>query len=70
MVRKTFIIDTNILLHDPDALIKFHNNDVVIPLTVLEELDGMKRFSDELGKNARHVLRYIDGLKKSYLLIL
>ncbi|HEV3270206.1 MAG TPA: PIN domain-containing protein, partial [Candidatus Rhabdochlamydia sp.] len=53
MVRKTFIIDTNILLHDPDAIIKFHNNDVVIPLAVLEELDGMKRFSDELGKNAR-----------------
>lgn len=66
MVRKTFIIDTNILLHDPDAISKFHNNDVVILLTVLEELDGMKRFSDELGKNARHVLRYIDGLKNTY----
>ncbi|KAG6559156.1 PhoH-like protein [Candidatus Rhabdochlamydia oedothoracis] len=66
MVRKTFIIDTNILLHDPDAIIKFHNNDVVIPLAVLEELDGMKRFSDELGKNARHVLRYIDGLKNAH----
>jgi len=57
------VIDTNVLLHDPDAISKFKDNDVVIPFTVLEELDGMKRLSDELGKNARHVMRYIDGLK-------
>lgn len=66
MIRKTVVIDTNILLHDPDAIVKFHDNDVVVPLAVLEELDGMKRFSDELGKNARHVLRYIDGLKDAH----
>ena len=64
MTRKTFVIDTNVLLHDPDAIKKFRDNDVVIPLIVLEELDGMKRLSDELGKNARYVLRYIDGLKE------
>ncbi len=64
MNRKTFVIDTNVLLHDPDAIGKFRDNDVVIPLAVLEELDGMKRLSDELGKNARHVIRYIDGLKQ------
>ncbi|MES2345054.1 MAG: PhoH family protein [Chlamydiota bacterium] len=64
MARKTFVIDTNVLLHDPDAIGKFHENDVVIPLIVLEELDGMKRLSDELGKNARHTVRYIDGLKQ------
>ncbi len=64
MARKTFVIDTNVLLHDPDAIGKFHDNDVIIPLNVLEELDSMKRFSDELGKNARHVIRYIDSLKK------
>lgn len=63
MTRKTFVLDTNVLLHDPDAIGKFHDNDVVIPLTVLEELDSMKRFSDELGKNARHIMRYIDSLK-------
>jgi PhoH-like ATPase len=62
--RKTFVIDTNVLLHDPDAISKFRDNDVIIPLNVLEELDSMKRFSDELGKNARHVIRYIDSLKK------
>ncbi len=64
VTRKTFVIDTNVLLHDPDAISKFHDNDVIIPLNVLEELDGMKRFSDELGKNARHVIRYIDALKE------
>lgn len=63
MSRKTFVIDTNVLLHDPDAIKKFKGNDVLIPLIVLEELDGMKRLSDELGKNARHVMRYIDSLK-------
>ncbi len=61
--QKTFILDTNVLLHDPDAIRKFKGNEVVIPLAVLEELDGMKRQSDELGKNARHVMRYIDSIK-------
>lgn len=63
VTRKTFVIDTNVLLHDPDAILKFKDNDVVIPLVVLEELDGMKRHVDELGKNSRHVIRYIDSLK-------
>ena len=62
--RKTFIIDTNVLLHDPDAITKFVENDVMIPLVVIEELDRMKRFSDELGRNARSVIRYIDSLKE------
>lgn len=63
MSRKTFVIDTNVLLYDPTAIKKFHNNDVIIPLIVLEELDSLKRRSDELGKNAREVVRYIDSLK-------
>lgn len=61
--RKTFIIDTNVLVHDPAAITKFKNNDVVISLGVLEELDGLKRHGDEVGKNAREVIRYIDSLK-------
>jgi PhoH-like ATPase len=64
VTRKTFVIDTNVLLQDPDAISKFRDNDVIIPLNVLEELDSMKRLSDELGKNARHVLRFIDALKQ------
>jgi PhoH-like ATPase len=61
--RKTFVIDTNVLIHDPTAIQKFKDNDVVIPLSVLEELDSLKRYSDEAGKNSREVIRYIDSLK-------
>jgi PhoH-like ATPase len=63
VARKTFVIDTNVLLHDPDSIKKFKDSDVIIPLVVLEELDSMKRSSEEIGKNARHVMRYIDSLK-------
>lgn len=65
MARKTFVIDTNVLLYDPSAIKQFNQNDVVIPLIVLEELDGLKKHSNELGNNARNVIRYIDGLKGS-----
>lgn len=61
--RKTFVIDTNVLIHDPTAIQNFQDNDVVIPLAVLEELDSLKRHSDEAGKNSREVIRYIDSLK-------
>lgn len=61
--RKTFVIDTNVLIHDPAAIQKFQDNDVVIPLAVLEELDSLKRHSDEAGRNSRDVIRYIDSLK-------
>lgn len=63
VTRKTFVIDTNVLVHDPTAITKFKDNDVVIPLWVLEELDSLKRSQDEVGKNAREVIRYIDSLK-------
>ncbi len=63
MERKTFVVDTNVLLHDPEAISQFKDSSVVIPIAVLEELDGLKRLSDDLGKNARQVLRYVDGLK-------
>lgn len=63
VARKTFIIDTNVLIHDPEAIKKFKDNDVVIPLSVLEELDSFKRYQDEVGKNSREVVRYIDSLK-------
>ncbi len=63
MAKKTFVIDTNVLLHDPDALQAFGENDVIIPLAVLEELDQMKRFRDEIAKNARQVLRFLSSLK-------
>src|SRR3990167_5651129 len=61
--RKTFVIDTNVFIHDPTAIRNFQENDVVIPLAVLEELDSLKRYTDESGKNSREVIRYIDSLK-------
>ncbi|MCH9627092.1 MAG: hypothetical protein S4CHLAM2_07260 [Chlamydiales bacterium] len=63
MTRKTFVIDTNVLVHDPDALETFGDNDVAVPLAVLEELSSMKGFRDERAKNARAVLRYFESLK-------
>lgn len=62
MTRKTYVVDTSILLQDPDCIKKFTDNHVVISFYSLEELDKMKRYTDELGKNARQVLRYIDSL--------
>ncbi|MBF8262909.1 MAG: phoH [Parachlamydiales bacterium] len=63
VTRKTFVIDTNVLVHDSTAIQKFKDNDVVIPLAVLEELDSLKRYSDDVGKSAREAIRYIDSLK-------
>lgn len=65
MDKKTFVIDTNVLLHDTDSILKFPNNNVVIPVTVLEELDTMKRLPSDLGRNARAVFRLLDSLPKS-----
>ncbi len=62
MSEKTFILDTNVLLHDPESILKFPKQNVVIPVTVLEELDKMKRLPGELGKNARAVFRTLDSL--------
>lgn len=62
MTKKTFVIDTNVLLHDAEAILKFPRHNVVIPVTVLEELDKMKRLPNELGKNARMTFRFLDSL--------
>ena len=62
---KTFLLDTNVLLHDPACLKVFGNNEVVIPLSVLDELDNIKIRLDELGRNARAVVRILDDLRKT-----
>ncbi len=63
MSKTIYVIDTNVFLHDPYAIDTFKNSEIVIPLGVLEELDDLKRFTDERGKNARFLLRFINGLK-------
>ena len=61
--RKTFIIDTSVLLYDKCAIHSFNNNDSVIPLVVLEELDRFKDKKGIIGENARYVNRYLDELR-------
>lgn len=63
MAHKTFVIDTNVLLHDPRALMQFPRHHILVPVAVLEELDKMKRLPNELGKNARETIRLLDSLK-------
>ena len=60
---KTFVVDTNVLLHNPNALFLFGDNDVVIPFDVLEELDKFKVSTDDLGRNARSAIRHLDHLR-------
>lgn len=63
MAEKTFVLDTNVLLHDPEAIFKFPRHEISIPLTVLEELDNLKRTPGELGKNARAAIRLLATMK-------
>ena len=60
---KTYVLDTNVLLHDPGAIFKFEDNHIVIPIVVVEELDNFKKSQDMLGQNARRVSNAIDALK-------
>lgn len=63
-MNKIFVLDTNVLLHDPNALFAFQQNEVVIPAVVLEEIDSKKRNADEIGRNARAVSRLLDGFRE------
>jgi len=63
-LRKTFVVDTNVLLFDPQALYRFGANDIVIPITVVEEMDRFKREMSENGRNARYFSRLMDSLRK------
>jgi PhoH-like ATPase len=60
---KHFVLDTNVLLHNPESINSFGDNYVVLPMTVIEELDKFKRGNDELGRNARQVIRRLDQLR-------
>ena len=62
-MRKTYVLDANILLHDPHSIFRFVDNDVLIPLEVISEVDRFKRERTDRGYNARHVVRLLDGLR-------
>ena len=63
-MKKTFILDTNVLLHDVNCLHAFEDNDIIIPMAVIEELDAFKSEGDTRGKNARMVSRTLDEMRK------
>lgn len=63
VTKTTYIIDTNVFLHDPNAIHTLKESEIIILLPVLEELDDLKRHTDDRGKNARHIMRFIDSLK-------
>ena len=62
-MNKHFVLDTNILLHDPEAIFGFTDNTVWIPIVVIEEIDQFKKDGSELGRNAREVARHLDALR-------
>src|SRR5258706_11478555 len=64
---KTFVLDTNVILHDASSIHQFKENDIVIPLTVIEELDHFKRGSQVINLNAREFVRTLDTLSGSAL---
>lgn len=63
-MKKNYVLDTNILLHDPYAIFKFDDNNVIIPIYVIEEVDQFKREGSERGRNARQVVRLLDELRE------
>ena len=62
---KIFVLDTNVLMHDPSALFKFHEHHIYLPMTVLEELDNAKLGVSEVARNVRQTNRFLDELLSS-----
>ncbi|ASC69148.1 PhoH-like protein [Halomicronema hongdechloris C2206] len=63
-MKKVFVLDTNVLLHDPSAMMRFEDNEVVLPITLIEELDRFKKQPEATGRNARYVSRTLDELRQ------
>jgi PhoH-like ATPase len=64
-MKKRFVLDTNVLLHDPYAVDHFADNEVIVPIYAIEEIDQFKRELSERGRNARLVTRYLDHLREA-----
>ena len=60
--RRVFVLDTNVMMHDPSAIFRFEEHDIFIPMTVLEELDAGKKGLSEAARNVRQVSRFLDDL--------
>lgn len=66
-VKKTFVLDTNVVLHDGTCIYQFQKHDIVLPITVIEELDGFKKGKEIINCNAREFLRSLDSLAEDKL---
>ncbi len=62
-MKKNYILDTNVLIHTPYALQSFEDNRIILPIAVLEELDGIKKADGEKGRNAREAIRFLEQLR-------
>ena len=60
--KRIYVLDTNVLMHDPTALFKFEEHDVYLPMQVIEELDNGKKGTTEASRNARQVSRFLNEL--------
>ena len=63
-VKKNYLLDTSVCLTDADAIYKFDNHDLFIPLKVLEEIDKHKKRQDSVGFNARKIIKSLDEIRK------
>jgi len=63
-MKKLYVLDTNVLLYDPQALTRFEDNSIIIPITVIEEIDRFKKDMNETGRNARQFSRLMDAYRK------
>ena len=68
-MQKIYVLDTNVLIQSPAALQSFEDNHVVLPLAVLEELDGLKNADGETGANARQAIRFLEQLRRTGSLV-
>ena len=64
-IKKNYVLDTSVCLTDAEAIYKFGNNDLFLPLKVLEEIDKHKKRQDSVGLNARSIIRFLDELRKN-----
>ncbi len=64
-IKKLFVLDTNVIMHDPTAIYRFHEHDIFIPMIVLEELDHNKKGASEVSRNARQFSRFVNELIKN-----
>src|SRR5262245_28010207 len=62
--RRLFVLDTNVLMHDPTSIFRFQEHDVYLPMVVLEELDANKKGLSEASRNVRQVSRFLDDLMR------